>query len=110
MVHKYDAGKLTVNLVVEIARDEPAGVENGDRRLRHFSRTGQLPDERKDHMGRRVQPVDRAMVGGVVQVRLDGDLLAGLVPCVAVTMSVIEMVKHRAPRLGIAFLICKTAN
>jgi len=31
MVHKHDAGKFMVNLVVEIARDEPAGIEHGDR-------------------------------------------------------------------------------
>jgi hypothetical protein len=31
MVHKRDAGKFMVNLVVEIAGDEPAGIEDGDR-------------------------------------------------------------------------------
>jgi hypothetical protein len=31
MVHKQDTGKFMVNLVVEIARDEAAGVKNGDR-------------------------------------------------------------------------------
>ena len=31
MIHEHDAGKLTVNLVVEIAGNEPAGIEDGDR-------------------------------------------------------------------------------
>jgi hypothetical protein len=66
-----------------IARDEPAGIEDGDRRLRYFFRAGQLPDERKDQMWRRVKTVDRAMIRCVVQVRLDFNLLAGLVSDVA---------------------------
>src|ERR1700733_3114529 len=110
MVDEYDAGKLTVNLVVEIPRNEPAGIEDGDRRLRHSSRTGQLSDERKDQMGRRVETVDRAMIRCVVQIRFDCDLLACLVSGVAATMSAIEILKHRAPCLGIALLICKTAD
>ena len=36
------------------------------------------------------------------QVRLDCDLLAGLVPGLVATMSAIERVKDGAPRLGIA--------
>src|ERR1700748_3774465 len=67
-------------------------------------------DDRKKQVGRRVETVDRAMVRRVVEVRLDCDLLAGLVPSVAATVSAIEIVKHRAPRLGIALLICKTAD
>jgi hypothetical protein len=35
LVHKHDTGKLTVNLVVEIAWDKPAGIEDGDRCLWH---------------------------------------------------------------------------
>src|ERR1700730_10959280 len=50
------------------------------------------------------------MVRRVVEVRLDCDLLAGLVPRVAATMSAIEILKNGAPRLGIALLICKTAD
>jgi hypothetical protein len=30
MVHEDDAGKLVVNLLVEVARDKPAGIEDGD--------------------------------------------------------------------------------
>src|ERR1700739_1623735 len=110
MVHEDDTRKLVVNLVVQIARDEPAGIEDGDRCLRHFSWTGQLPDERKDQMGRRVETVDGAMIRCVLQVGLDGDFLAGLVPRVAATVGAIEMMKNRAPRLGIALLVCKTAD
>src|SRR5580765_6860223 len=61
-------------------------------------------------MRRRVQTLDRAMVRGVVQVRLNCDLLAGLVSGVAAIMSAIEVVKDGVPCLGIAFLISKTAN
>ena len=50
------------------------------------------------------------MIRCVVQVRLDGDLLAGLVSRVAAAMSVLEIVKHRTPCLGIALLICETAD
>jgi hypothetical protein len=110
MVHEDDARKLTLNLVVEIPRDEPAGIEDGDRRLRHSSRAGQLPDERRDQMGRRVETVDRSMIRCVIQVRLDRDLLAGLVSSLATTISAIEILKHCAPCVGIAFLICKTAD
>src|SRR5580658_1999866 len=61
-------------------------------------------------MGRRIETVDRAVVCRVVEVRLDGDLLAGLVSRVAATMSAIEIMKDGAPRLGIALLICKAAH
>src|SRR5258708_20148165 len=50
------------------------------------------------------------MIRCVVHVRLDGDLLAGLVPGFAAPMSAIEVAKDGAPCLGIAFFICKTAN
>src|SRR6202046_3908288 len=110
MVDEYDAGKLTVNLVVEIPRNEPAGIEDSDRRLRHSSRTGQLSDERKDQMGRRVETVDRAMIRCVVQVWLDCDLFAGLVSDGATIMGASEIVEDGAPCLGIALLICKTAD
>src|ERR1700744_562794 len=102
MVHEHDSRKLTVNLVVEIAWDKPAGIEDGDRRLPYFPRTGQLSDERKDQMGRRVETVDRAMIRWVVQVRLDCDLLAGLVSGVATIMSAVEIVEDGTPCLGIA--------
>jgi hypothetical protein len=110
MVHEHHGGKFMVNLVVEIARDEPAGIEDGDRRLGHSSRPSQLSDERKDQMGRRVQTVDRAMVRCVVQVRLDCDLLASPVSSVAASMSAIEIFKDGTPCLRIAFLVCKTAG
>src|ERR1700688_1566469 len=61
-------------------------------------------------MGRGVQAFDRAMIRGVVQVRLDRNLLAGPVSGVATTMSTIEVLKDGVPCLGVAFLICKTAN
>jgi len=61
-------------------------------------------------MRRRVQALDRAMVHCVVQVRLDGDLLAGYVSDIAAVMSAIEIVEDGAPCLGIAFLIGKTAD
>jgi hypothetical protein len=99
-----------MNLVVEIARDEPTGIEHGNRSFWHSSGTGQLSNERKDQMGRRVQAFDRAMIRCVVQVRLDRDLLAGPVSGVAATMSAIEVVKDGVPCLGIVFLICKTTN
>src|ERR1700733_4615412 len=83
MVHKHDAWKFVANLVIEIPWNEPAGIEDGNRRLLHFSRTCQLPDERKDQVGRRVETVNRAMIRCVVQVRLECDLLAGLVSDVA---------------------------
>jgi hypothetical protein len=94
-----------VNLVVEIARDEAAGIEDGVRRLRHFPGTGQLPDERKNQMGRRIETVDRAMISCVVEVCLDCDLLARLVSGVAAAMSAIEIVEDSAPCLGIVLLI-----
>ena len=71
---------------------------------------GQLSNQRKNQMWRRVQSIDRAMVGCVVQVRLDRDLLAGLVSGFATAMGVIEVVKDEAPRFSIALLICKAAN
>src|ERR1700683_453215 len=61
-------------------------------------------------MRRRVQAINRAMVRGIVQVRLDGNLLAGPVAGFTTTMSTIEVLKDGAPRLGIGFLICKFAN
>ena len=61
-------------------------------------------------MRRRVQTVDCTVIYRVVQVRLDGDLLAGLVPRVAATMGAVEMLKDGAPRLGIAFSVCETAD
>jgi len=45
------------------------------------------------------------MIRCVVQVRLDCDLLAGLVSSFAPTMSAIEVLKDGAPCLGIVFLI-----
>jgi hypothetical protein len=48
-------------------------------------------------MGRGVQPFDRAMIRCVVQVRLDRDLLAGLISGFASTMSVIEVLKDGVP-------------
>src|ERR1700733_8136889 len=109
MIQEQHGGKFMV-IVVEIARDEPAGIEDDDRRLRHSSRLSQLSDERKDQMGRRVQTVDRAMVRSVVQVCLDGHFLASPVSGVAATMSAIEIFKDGAPCLCIAFLVCKTAE
>src|SRR5882762_2760561 len=103
MVHKHNAGKFMVNLVVEIARNEPAGIEDGDERFRNSSRTCQLSDERKDQMRRRVQAFDRAMIRCVVQVRLDCDLLAGLVSSFAPTMSAIEVLKDDAQAWGSIF-------
>ena len=50
------------------------------------------------------------MVYRVVEVCLDRDLLACLVSGAAATMSAIEIMKDSAPRLGIAPLICKTAD
>src|SRR5208283_4226544 len=61
-------------------------------------------------MWRGVQAFDRAMVGCVVQVRLDRNLLAGTVSGFAAPVSAIEVLKDGVPRLGVAFLICKTAN
>src|ERR1700723_2955628 len=110
MVHKRDAGKFMVNLVVEIAGDPSTRIEDSDRWFRHPARTGQLPDQREEHMRRRVQAFDRAMVRSVVQVGLDGDLLSSLVSRVAAIMRAIEVVKDGVPSLGIAFLICKAAD
>src|SRR5271163_2358309 len=50
------------------------------------------------------------MIYRVIQVRLDGDLLTGLVPRVTAAMSAIVVVKNGAPRLSIALLIGKTAD
>src|ERR1700692_4570044 len=61
-------------------------------------------------MRRGIQAFDRAMIRCVVQVRLDRDLLAGTVSAFAATMSTIEVLKDGVPCLGVAFLICKTAN
>src|ERR1700741_5588928 len=61
-------------------------------------------------MGRRVQAFDRAMVRCVVQVRLDRKLLPSTVSGFAAPMSAIEVLKDGVPCLGVAFLICKTAN
>src|SRR6202041_3419981 len=61
-------------------------------------------------MGRRVKTVDRAMVRRVVKVRLDCDLLAGLVPGAAATTSAIVIVEDGAPCLGVALFNCKTAD
>src|SRR5579872_3346611 len=110
MVYKHDTGKFTVNLVVEIAWNEPAGIEDGDRCLRHSSRPSQLADKRKDHMGRRVQTIDRVMTRGVVQVGFDCHFLASPVPGVAATMSAIEILEDGGPCRGIAFLNCKTLD
>src|ERR1700678_3272705 len=61
-------------------------------------------------MGRGVQAFDRAMVGCVVQVRLDRNLLPGFVSGFAATMSAIEVLKDGVPCLGVALLICQTAD
>src|SRR5216683_6831285 len=61
-------------------------------------------------MGRGVQAFDRAMVRCVVQVRLDRNLLPCTVSGFAAPMSTIEVSKDGVPCLGVAFLICKTAN
>src|ERR1700745_109603 len=61
-------------------------------------------------MGRGVQTFDRAMVRCVVQVRLDRNLLPSTVSGFAAPMSAIEVLKDGVPRLGVAFLICKTTN
>src|SRR6202035_3329019 len=61
-------------------------------------------------MGRGVQALDRAMIRCVVQVRLDRNLLPRTVSGFAATMSTIEVLKDGVPCLGVAFLICKTAN
>jgi hypothetical protein len=47
---------------------------------------------------------------GVVQVRLDRDLLASFVSSVSAAMRAIEMMKDSRPSLGIAFLIRKAAD
>src|ERR1700688_2366240 len=61
-------------------------------------------------MGRGVQAFDGAMIRGVVKVRLDRNFLTGRVSGVAATMSAIEVLEDGLPCLGVAFLICKTAN
>src|SRR5271169_6991536 len=61
-------------------------------------------------MGRGVQAFNRAMVRGVVQVRLDRNLLPSAVSGFAAPMSTIEVLKDGVPCLGVVFLICKTAN
>src|ERR1700691_581709 len=61
-------------------------------------------------MGRGAQAFDRAMVGCVVQVRLDGNLLASTVSSFAAPVGAIEVLKDRVPCLGVAFLTGKTAN
>src|ERR1700739_295828 len=50
------------------------------------------------------------MIRCVIQVRLDCDLLASLVPRIAATMGAIEIVKDGAPSLGIALLVCKSTD
>src|ERR1700721_1567732 len=110
MVHKRDAGKFMVNLVVEIAGDPSTRIEDSDRWFRHPTRTGQLPDQREEHMRRRVQAFDRAMIRCVVQVRLDRNLLPSTVSGFAAPVSAIEVLKDGVPCLGVAFLICKAAN
>src|ERR1700733_11254300 len=50
------------------------------------------------------------MVRRVVKVRLDCDLLAGLVPGAAATTSAIVIVEDGAPCLGVALFNCKTAD
>src|SRR5271170_7192228 len=61
-------------------------------------------------MRRGVQAFDRAMVRCVVQVRLDRNLLASTVSGFAAPVSAIEVLKDGVPCLGIALLVCKTAN
>src|SRR5260370_33664303 len=61
-------------------------------------------------MGRGVQAFNRAIVRCVVQVRLDRNLLPSTVSGFAATMSAIEVFKDGVPCLGVAFLICETAN
>src|SRR5258708_33042826 len=79
MVYEPNTRKLMVNFVVEIAGDPSTRIEDSDRWFRHPAWTGQLPDQREQHMRRRVQAFDRAMIRCVVQVGLDGDLLSSLV-------------------------------
>src|SRR5580692_11125437 len=110
MVYEPNTWKLMVNLVVEIAGDPSARIEDRDRCFRHPARTGQLPDQRKEHMRRRVQAFDRAMIRCVVQVCLDRNLLPGAVSGFAAPVSTIEVLKDGVPCLGVAFLIRKTAN
>lgn len=61
-------------------------------------------------MGRGVEAVYGAVIYRVIQIRLDRDLLAGFVSGVATTMGAIEILKHGAPRLRIALLICEGAD
>src|ERR1700688_2078521 len=61
-------------------------------------------------MGRGVQAFDRAMIRGVIQVRLDRNLLPSTVSGFAAPVSAIEVLKDGVPCLGVAFLIRKTAN
>src|SRR6266404_8686859 len=61
-------------------------------------------------MGRRVQTFDRAMILGVVKVRLDRDFFARLVSEVASATTAIEVVEDGTPGLSIILFICKTAN
>src|ERR1700747_2717009 len=61
-------------------------------------------------MGRGVQAFDRAMVRCVVQVRLDRNLSSSAVSSFAAPMSAVEVLKDGVPRLGVVFLICKTAD
>jgi hypothetical protein len=61
-------------------------------------------------MGRGVQAFDRSMIGGIIQVRLDRDLLAVSVSGFAATVRLIVIVKNGVPCLGIVFLIGKTAK
>src|SRR6201987_4345250 len=61
-------------------------------------------------MGRGIQAIDRAMIRCVVQIRLDRNLLPSAVSGFAAPMRAIEVLKEGVPCLGVAFLICKTAN
>src|ERR1700751_3962305 len=61
-------------------------------------------------MRRGVQAFDRAMVRCFVQVRLDRKLLPSTVSGFAAPMSAIEVLKDGVPCLGVAFLVCETAN
>src|SRR6202050_3473710 len=61
-------------------------------------------------MGRGVEAFDCPMVRCGVQVRLDRNLLPSSVSGFTATMSAIEVLKDGVPCLGVAFLICKTAD
>src|ERR1035437_5160459 len=105
MIDKHYTWKSAVALVIKVLRYETAGIQHGDRGRRDAGGVDKLFQYGEHQVRRRIEPVGRAMINGVVHVDLDGDLLVRSIAHVPPPMRPVEVSESRLPGFGVALFI-----